>query len=350
MGMYAAANGGIMPAMVDPLLDAQARLALMREATSRFVGSAGAGDAAQRLADLVVPRFADWCSVIRRGADGAMVTMAVAHADPDKVALALELQRRWPPDPEATAGAPEVLRTGQPELVPEILPDQLEAAAHDPEHLAALRALGLRSYVAMPLTADDEVVGVLTLVHAESKRQFVPAQLDGLWDLASLAAMALHHSLLADRLRDVLDASEKRADSLANVLDNLPTLAWSARPDGHIDQYNQSWFEYTGTTFDEMQGWGWESLHDPELLGEVKRRWNESLQTGEPFEMEFTLRGADGIARWFLTRIRPLRDDDGTIVRWIGTNTDIDDLKRSAALVEMVKEQNELVEGTLRAL
>lgn len=141
--------------------------------------------------------------------------------------------------------------------------------------------------------------------------------------------------LVAARLR--AEASE---EALKTFIDNLPELAWTARPDGHIDYYNRRWYEYTGTTLETMQGWGWERLHDPHLLPLVLERWRRSLATGEPFEMEFTLRGADGVARWFLTRVVPSRDPSGRIVRWFGTNTNIDAIKSSAALTEAMAEQS----------
>jgi signal transduction histidine kinase len=72
-----------------------------------------------------------------------------------------------------------------------------------------------------------------------------------------------------------------------------------------------------------MLGWGWQSVHDPEILPSVMERWRVSIQTGQPFEMEFPLRGADGVFRWFLTRIKPLLDRDGNVVRWFGANTNI---------------------------
>jgi signal transduction histidine kinase len=72
-----------------------------------------------------------------------------------------------------------------------------------------------------------------------------------------------------------------------------------------------------------MVGWGWQSVHDPEILPSVLERWNTSIRTGQPFEMEFPLRGADGEFRWFLTRIKPLLDREGNVVRWLGANTNI---------------------------
>jgi PAS domain S-box-containing protein len=93
--------------------------------------------------------------------------------------------------------------------------------------------------------------------------------------------------------------------------------------DGFIFWYNRRWFEYTGTTAAEMEGWGWQSVHDPERLPEVLERWRSSIATGQPFEMVFPLRGADGIFRPFLTRISPHRERTGDISGWFGVNTDI---------------------------
>ncbi|MDQ6925712.1 MAG: PAS domain-containing protein, partial [Candidatus Eremiobacteraeota bacterium] len=108
------------------------------------------------------------------------------------------------------------------------------------------------------------------------------------------------------------------------IADAVPQMMWSALPDGWIDWYNARWYEYTGQTRDEAAGWGWQAVHHPEDLPVVMRAWPGSIATGEPFEMEFRLRRADGIFRWFLTRAIPLRDERGTIVRWYGSNTDID--------------------------
>jgi PAS domain S-box-containing protein len=115
---------------------------------------------------------------------------------------------------------------------------------------------------------------------------------------------------------------------LRTLADSIPQLAWMAHPQGEVFWYNRGWFEYTGTTLEEMQGWGWQSVHDPTLLPTVMDRWKNSLATGEPFEMEFPLRGADGQFRWFLTRVNPLRDENNCVVRWFGTNTDVDAVKR----------------------
>ncbi len=121
-------------------------------------------------------------------------------------------------------------------------------------------------------------------------------------------------------LDEILLRTENQFYALAN---SLPELCWIADGEGYIFWYNEKWYEYSGTTPQEMEGWGWQSVHDPRMLPSVLENWKLSIQTGTPFEMEFPLRGADGIYRWFLTRIRPVRDHEGKITRWFGTNTDI---------------------------
>jgi PAS domain S-box-containing protein len=123
-------------------------------------------------------------------------------------------------------------------------------------------------------------------------------------------------------LRDLTQA--EAAAEFKTLADNIPTLCWMARADGHIYWYNRRWYEYTGTSIETQMGWGWETVHDPEVLPVVVERWRHSLATGTSFEMTFPLKGADGKFRPFLTRVVPIRDDSGTVVRWFGTNTEIE--------------------------
>jgi PAS domain S-box-containing protein len=127
------------------------------------------------------------------------------------------------------------------------------------------------------------------------------------------------------------------------LADNLPILCWIAQGDGSIVWYNRRWHDHCGTTPAEMEGWGWQKVHDPARLPEVMERWQASIASGAPFEMTFPLRGADGVFRPFLTRVEPYRGEDGAVVRWYGTNTEIsaqvaleEDARRSAALLEAV--------------
>ena len=128
------------------------------------------------------------------------------------------------------------------------------------------------------------------------------------------------------QMEETLRESEEQFRTLA---DSIPNLAWWANGDGYITWYNRRWYEYTGTTPEQMEGWGWQSVHDPLVLPKVLEQWKESIATGQPFEMEFPLRGADGIFRAFLTRILPMKDSAGLVLRWFGANTDISALKQA---------------------
>jgi PAS domain S-box-containing protein len=130
-------------------------------------------------------------------------------------------------------------------------------------------------------------------------------------------------------MMDVQPFAWTEAASFRVIADAVPQMMWSALADGWIDWYNARWYDYTGQTRDEAEGWGWQAVHHAEDLPEVMRAWPRSIATGEPFEMEFRLRGADGRFRWFLTRATPLRSDDGRVVRWFGTNTDVDGARGS---------------------
>lgn len=113
------------------------------------------------------------------------------------------------------------------------------------------------------------------------------------------------------------------SDMFRTFADNIPALAWIANADGYITWYNRRWHEYCGTTPEQMEGWGWQSVHDPDLLPSVLEEWTNSIATGKPFEMTFPLRGADGVYRSFLTRAHPHRAESGEVKNWFGTNTDV---------------------------
>lgn len=136
------------------------------------------------------------------------------------------------------------------------------------------------------------------------------------------------------KTQQALRSSENQFRTMANA---IPQLVWTARPDGSIFWYNQRWYEYTGTTPEQMEGWGWTRVHDPAMLPQVMERWKASIASGKTFEMEFPLRGNDAKFRWFLTRIVPIKDANGNVEQWFGTNTDISQ-KREAA--EEIKRLN----------
>jgi len=146
---------------------------------------------------------------------------------------------------------------------------------------------------------------------------------------------------------DSLRQSEEVLRALANT---IPQLAWMAEPDGAIVWFNERWYEYTGTTPEGAAGWGWQGAVDPEVLPAMQEHWASSLRTGEPFEMEYPIRGADGQYRWFLTRVNAVRDRRGKVVRWFGTNTDVDQVKRAEQALREESKVLELLNSTGGAL
>ncbi len=141
--------------------------------------------------------------------------------------------------------------------------------------------------------------------------------------------------------REAEEAARLSELQFRTLADSIPQLAWTARPDGHISWYNRRWFEYTGATPAEMEGWGWQSVHDPAELPRILQRFRASLDSGEPWEDSFPLRGHDGEMRWHLSRALPVRDDQGRIVCWCGTNTDISDQRRIEAELRAARDDAE---------
>lgn len=157
---------------------------------------------------------------------------------------------------------------------------------------------------------------------------------DGAWRLFSIRAVpvldetgaikewvGVHTDITDQRsLVNALQEGEARFRMLAN---NISQFAWTADQTGSIFWYNQRWYDYTGTTLEEMQGWGWMKVHHPDHLERVQERFRACIDRGEAWQDTFPLRSKGGEWRWFLSRALPILDEAGNVVRWFGTNTDI---------------------------
>lgn len=163
----------------------------------------------RRVAELAVPRVADWCIVDLVGPGGEIEHLALVHVDPAKVALATELRDRYPPQPDATTGVTAVIRSGKSELVPDVTPAMLDVI-DDPERRQLIEELHLASYMCVPLIAGGETLGALTFVGAESGRHFGAEDLAIAESLASRAAAAIQNARLfrdVGRFKKILDAT-----------------------------------------------------------------------------------------------------------------------------------------------
>jgi PAS domain S-box-containing protein len=166
------------------------------------------------VARLCVPRLADWCTLDVMEEGGTLKRLAVAHRDPERVQWAHEIHRRYPSDPDAPRGLYQVIRTGQAELFAEITDDQLVAAARDPDHLRILRELGMTSVIFVPLRARGRTLGALSLISAESRRRFGPADLELAEEVGRRAGLAADNA----RLYGAVVATDRRKDEFIALL------------------------------------------------------------------------------------------------------------------------------------
>lgn len=151
---------------------------------------------------------------------------------------------------------------------------------------------------------------------------------------------------IQDKKRNEEKVNEN-AERFITLADNIQNLAWMADANGWIFWYNSRWYEYTGTTPEDMEGWGWQSVHDPVKLPMVMERWQNSINTGKPFEMIFPLKSAKGEFRQFLTRIIPIKNKEGKIIRWVGTNTDIHEQKKAEEEFKALADQSPMIVYTV---
>jgi PAS domain S-box-containing protein len=208
-------------------------LRFLAQASAELAGLVDHQTTLDRIAHLAVPSFADWCAVDVLDESGLLQRVAVAHVEPDKVQLAHEIHRRYPPDPNASGGIWNVLRTGQAEHVAEITDEMLEYSIRDQQYLAILRELGLKSYIGAPLTTRGKTLGVVTFITAESQRRYGPEDLALAEDLARRAAIAIENSNFyrvlqeADHRKDVFLATlaHELRNPLAPIVNTLNIMS-----------------------------------------------------------------------------------------------------------------------------
>ncbi len=236
-----------------------------------------------QVAELAAGDIADWCSVHVVESDGTIAELAIAHRDPAKIAFAREVQTRYPADPAAATGAPAVIRSGEPELVPEITEEMLRDAAKDELHFELLMQLGLSSYMCVPLKSRDAVLGAITLITSESGRRFGADDLSLAEELARRAATAIENAHLYRE-------AEARAQA-ARVLATIGDGVFLVDRGGRVRLWNSAAQWITGLLEDDVLGRpaataiaGWEAI-EPRIpvasTGEPSRAESIPLQIGE---------------------------------------------------------------------
>ncbi|MCA9633284.1 MAG: GAF domain-containing protein, partial [Myxococcales bacterium] len=177
-------------------VQARERLRLLSEASALLISSLDYRETLEGLAEILVPALSDWCAIDILGRDGEVQRLTVVHRDPERRELARKLRaERWVDIRSDTAVA-RVLRTGVPEWLEEVPDDLLERSSRGPEHLELMRSLGLKSYAVVPLSTGKQVLGCMSLVHAESDRTFHSDDIAYLQELATRAALSLERAAL----------------------------------------------------------------------------------------------------------------------------------------------------------
>jgi PAS domain S-box-containing protein len=324
------------------------RAAALAEAGAVLGGSLDFDATLDRIAQLVVPRLADWCFVELLRDDGRIDRAAIAAADPELLAMAREYDRRYPLDPDSPVGSPRVIRTGEPELVPEIDDATLQAVAEDGEHLEILRGLGFRSSMIVPLRIGGRVIGDIALVGAGSGRRF------GLEDLAAAQELAERCGLYLENARLYSELSSVR-DELQAILAGIPDAVTVQQGDGRLVYVNEAAVRLLGhESADTLLAADPRSLVPSELHDEEGRvipldrlPGRRALAGEEPPPVIVRWEPARGArARWSRLQARPLRGRDGAVLA-VNVIEDITDLKDAEATQRLLAEAGRVLAGSL---
>lgn len=204
---------------IKTLREREEHFRLLADTTSALSESLDYQETLKRLASLIVPRIADWCSIEMPDATGKLVPIVITHADPKKNEWALEITKKYPTEMDAQNGAGQVFRTGVSEIIPELSQEMLTAAAKDADQLKVINELQLKSYICVPLRARGKILGVVSIFTThESKRSLETAELRLAEDLGERAALAIDNALLYQEAASVNRVKDEFLATLSHEL------------------------------------------------------------------------------------------------------------------------------------
>ncbi len=203
--------------------------------------------------------------------------------------------------------------------------------------LAAYRATAIRAVICVPLHKAGKFTAAMA-VHQASPREWTGEEITLVATVAARCWEALERG---GAIRDLRE-SEQRFRFMA---ESMPQKIFTARPDGTVDYCNRQWLQFAGRPFEQIGGWGWAEMVHPDDRDETVRRWKHALRAGEMFELEQRFLRHDGTIRWHLSRAVPMRNEDGTVSMWIGSNTDITDIIEAREILTQRGEELERIVG-----
>jgi PAS domain S-box-containing protein len=319
------------------------------EEAQRFLAEAGSAlsssldyrETLSSVARLAVPTLADWCAVDILEEDSHLERLAVEHTDPEKVSLAYEIERRYPPDPDAPTGLHHVLRTGEPEMMAEIPEELVERAARDEHHRDLLRKLDLRSYMIVPLVTRDRTLGAISFVSTESGRRYGEADLQLAEELARRAALAVDNARLYEE-------AQSSRNQLEVILRGVADGITAQDPSGQIIYANETAARMIGfpSARDLVEAPLEEMTANFELLDEEGRPFpaerlpgRRALEGEEGAEEVLRFRIlASGEERWAIVKAMPIFEEQGTVLMAVNVFRDITESKRAEEALREIRE------------
>lgn len=275
------------------------------------------------LAELAVSKYADWCGIDMLGEDGKLNTVAIAHKDPEKIRLAQKLRAKFPVDLTVDSGVGKVLKTGEAEHYPFISPEMVVSTAKSPSHLKLLKRLGLTSVVIAPIKAKGQVVGVISLVSAESKRRFSELDFKMIKRLASSASLAIENAILFN------DAKKER-ERLNELVSNVPGAVWELW--GKPNDKNQK-INFISRGVEKMLGYSvsewintpnfWLKCVHPDDQERAEKELVEIFEKGVGGISRFRWISKDGRIFWVEAQSTVMKDSKGKAVGMRGLMMDI---------------------------
>jgi serine phosphatase RsbU (regulator of sigma subunit)/PAS domain-containing protein len=292
----------------------------------------------EAVARATVPAFADWCFVELLREDGSIERVVIEHRDPSKRPFIEAYDAAYPIDPAATAGSAAVIRTGEPELVPEMDEEMLQAVAEDAEQLRLLREVGFRSCIIVPLRSGGAVIGDLALATSTDRRPFEADDVAVAQELADRCALALEDARLYTELRDAEREARRSRDELEAITGAIPDAVIAQRPDGQV--------VYANAAALELLGYPDVAAITAAPIDEVRERFRPLGDDGTPIppaqlpgrralagEVRPTVtvrsRRADGKLRWTRVQATPIPGEDGTPRLAINVIEDLTDVMRA---------------------
>jgi PAS domain S-box-containing protein len=298
------------------------RLAFLAEASALLSSSLDYEATLRRVTQLAVPHIGDWCSVNIVQGD-TLVPLAVAHVDPQRIALAEEFCRRYPESLREETATVELLHRGESQLLRFVPDEALVAAATDEEHLRMLRELRLASIITVPLQTRGRCFGLLRLATAESGRLLDKDDLHLAEDLARRASVAIDN---ANLYRDLREGEERYRTLVAATA----ALVFQTDPLAQFSEPQHDWTAYTGQTWEEHQNLGWANALHPEDRSRVLEHAMLSVHERRLQQVSARLwHAASRDYRHIVVRAVPLLTTEGTVREWVGTITDVHDQRHA---------------------